>query len=128
MTRLKVCRPDPDDAIIEFVETEDNALALRCAAVMTAWAEAGEDIPGEDDKRAVLDRMEASNLTPCRVLELLEDDLVAVDIGGRRKEILAFVDDLAVGDFVGVNLYRHGISKLDSEEAMVILAEKGKHL
>lgn len=126
MTRLRAFRPDHDDPIIESAEVEDNLLVLECAAAVTAWAEAGDGVPSDDDKRAVRERMQAASVTPCRVLEMLEYDMVAVEIGGKRKEILVFVDDLAVGDFVGVDLCRHGVSRLAPEEAMAILAGTGK--
>ena len=117
---------DADDSSTEAVESEDTLLMLDCAAVMTAWAEAGAGVPSDDDKRAVRDRMEAASVRPYRVLEVLEYDMVAVEIDGKRKEILAFVDDLAVGDFVGVDLCRHGVSKIDPDEAMAMLAAQGQ--
>lgn len=43
---------------------------------------------------------------PYRVLELLECDTAAVGMVGKRKEILAFVDGLAVADFVGQSWLR----------------------
>jgi len=109
------CGLDAGDPVIESAEVEDNLLVLECAAAVTAWAEAGDGVPSDDDKRAVRERMQAASVTPCRVLELLEYDMVAVEMGGKRKEILTFVDDLAVGDFVGVDLCRHGVSKLAPE-------------
>lgn len=104
---------------------DEDPIVLECAAVMQAWAEAGGGIPSDDDKRAVLDRMEASSVLPCRVLEVVDDDIAVVDTGHGSEEVLVFVN-LKVGDFVGLNRYRHGIVKLDPEKAMAMSAGRAK--
>jgi hydrogenase expression/formation protein HypC len=59
---------------------------------------------------------------PARVAEINEGDLAVVDLGGVRKEIsLAFVEDVAVGDYVIVHV-GYALNKLDPEEAERTLA------
>ena len=54
---------------------------------------------------------------PVRVVELRENELGIVDLGGVRREIsLAMVDDVQVGDYVIVHV-GYALSKLDTEEA-----------
>ena len=54
---------------------------------------------------------------PARVVELREDELGIVDLGGVRREIsLAIVDNVRVGDYVIVHV-GYALSKLDTEEA-----------
>lgn len=113
-----------DDPSIEDAAHEDDLILLDCQAVMTAWAEAAGGVPSDNDKRAIRDRLEEASVIPYRVLEVLEYDIVAVEIDGKRKEILTFVEDLAVGDFVGVALNRNGVCKFEPDEAMAILAQK----
>lgn len=54
---------------------------------------------------------------PVRIVELHENELGIVDLGGVRREIsLAMVDDVQVGDYVIVHV-GYALSKLDTEEA-----------
>ena len=54
---------------------------------------------------------------PVRIVELRENELGIVDLGGVRREIsLAMVDDVQVGDYVIVHV-GYALSKLDTEEA-----------
>jgi len=53
---------------------------------------------------------------PVRVVELRENELGIVDLGGVRREIsLAMIDDVQVGDYVIVHV-GYALSKLDIEE------------
>ena len=59
---------------------------------------------------------------PARVVELPEDDVAVVDLGGVRKRIsLLLVEDVAVGDYVIVHV-GFALSRLDPEEAEETLA------
>lgn len=109
----------------DATSASDDPLAQQCAAVMQAWAEAGGAVPSDDDKRAVVDRMEEANLLPCRVLELLGDGIVVVDAGGKTEEIDVFFD-VEVGDFVGLNQYGNCVGKLDPQQAMAMLASRAE--
>lgn len=66
---------------------------------------------------------------PARVVELRENELGVVDLGGVRKEIsLALLDDVQVGDYVIVHV-GYALSKLDTEEAeatLCMFAEMGE--
>ena len=66
---------------------------------------------------------------PVRVVELRENELGIVDLGGVRREIsLAMVDDVQVGDYVIVHV-GYALSKLDTEEAertLRLFAEMGE--
>lgn len=66
---------------------------------------------------------------PARVVELRENELGVVDLGGVRKEIsLALLDDVQAGDYVIVHV-GYALSKLDTEEAEATLrmfAEMGE--
>ncbi|MBC7230431.1 MAG: HypC/HybG/HupF family hydrogenase formation chaperone [Actinobacteria bacterium] len=54
---------------------------------------------------------------PAEVVELMEDGLALVEIGGVRKQIsLMLVDDAEIGDFVLVHA-GFAIEKVDAEEA-----------
>jgi hydrogenase expression/formation protein HypC len=54
---------------------------------------------------------------PAQVVELMDDDMATVDIGGVRKEIsLALVDGVALGDYVIVHV-GYALNRLDPEEA-----------
>ncbi|NPV60447.1 MAG: HypC/HybG/HupF family hydrogenase formation chaperone [Actinobacteria bacterium] len=54
---------------------------------------------------------------PAEVVELMDDDLAVIEIGGVRKEIsLMLVDGAEVGDFVLVHA-GFAIEKVDPEEA-----------
>ena len=58
---------------------------------------------------------------PARIVELRENELGVVDLGGVRKEVsLALVEDVAVGDYVIVHV-GYALSKLDTEEAEATL-------
>ena len=59
---------------------------------------------------------------PVRVVELLDEAMAIVDLGGIRKEIsLALVDGVQVGDFVILHV-GYALSRLDPEEAERTLA------
>lgn len=59
---------------------------------------------------------------PARVVEILENDMAIVDVGGVRKTIsLALVDDVAAGDYVIVHV-GFALNRLDPEEAAKTLA------
>jgi hydrogenase expression/formation protein HypC len=68
---------------------------------------------------------------PARVVELPEEDMAIVELGGMRKEVsLALVDDVAVGDYVIVHV-GFALSRLDAEEAaktLALFAEMGAAL
>ena len=65
---------------------------------------------------------------PARVVEIQENDLAIVDLGGVRKDIsLALVEDVAVGDYVIVHV-GYALTRLDPEEAaktLALMAEAG---
>ncbi len=59
---------------------------------------------------------------PVEVVQLLDDDLAVVDLGGIRKEIsLALLDGVAVGDYVILHV-GYALSRLDPAEAARTLA------
>ena len=66
---------------------------------------------------------------PVRIVELRENELGVVDLGGVRREIsLSMVDDPQVGDYVIVHV-GYALSKLDIEEAertLRLFAELGE--
>ena len=54
---------------------------------------------------------------PAEVVELKENELALIDIGGARKQIsMMLVDDVGVGDYVMVHA-GFAIEKIDEEEA-----------
>lgn len=54
---------------------------------------------------------------PARVVELRDDDLAMIDLGGVRKEVsLALVENVAVGDYVIIHV-GYALQKLDAGEA-----------
>ncbi|TXT25536.1 MAG: hydrogenase expression/formation protein HypC [Gallionellaceae bacterium] len=58
---------------------------------------------------------------PARIVELRENELGVVDLGGVRKEIsLALVEEVRVGDYVIVHV-GYALSKLDTAEAEATL-------
>ena len=58
---------------------------------------------------------------PARIIELRENELGVVDLGGVRKEIsLALVEEAQVGDYVIVHV-GYALSKLDTGEAEATL-------
>lgn len=65
---------------------------------------------------------------PARVVEIAENDLAIVDLGGVRKDVsLALVEDVAVGDYVIVHV-GYALTRLDPEEAektLALMAEAG---
>ena len=65
---------------------------------------------------------------PARVVEIQENDLAIVDLGGVRKDIsLALVEDVAVGDYVIVHV-GYALTRLDAGEAektLALMAEAG---
>jgi len=59
---------------------------------------------------------------PARVVELMEEDMARVDLGGVRKAIsLALVDGVELGLYVIVHV-GYALSRLDPEEAEKTLA------
>lgn len=66
---------------------------------------------------------------PVRIVELRENEMGIVDLGGVRREIsLAMLDDVQVGDYVIVHV-GYALSKLDTEEAertLRLFAELGE--
>ena len=65
---------------------------------------------------------------PARVVEVQENDVAIVDLGGVRKDIsLALVEGVAVGDYVIVHV-GYALTRLDAEEAektLALMAEAG---
>ena len=65
---------------------------------------------------------------PARVVELQENDVAIVDLGGVRKDVsLALVEGVAVGDYVIVHV-GYALTRLDPEEAektLALMAEAG---
>ena len=65
---------------------------------------------------------------PTRVVELLPDNQALVDLGGVRKAIsLELVDDVAVGDYVIIDV-GYALTRLDPDEAartLALMAEAG---
>ena len=65
---------------------------------------------------------------PARVVELNDNDVAIVDLGGVRKDIsLALVEGVAVGDYVIVHV-GYALTRLDPEEAektLALMAEAG---
>jgi hydrogenase expression/formation protein HypC len=65
---------------------------------------------------------------PARVVELQDNDIAIVDLGGVRKDVsLALVEDVAVGDYVIVHV-GYALTRLDPEEAektLAVMAEAG---
>ena len=58
---------------------------------------------------------------PARIIELRENEVGVVDLGGVRKEIsLALVEEAQVGDYVIVHV-GYALSKLDTDEAEATL-------
>lgn len=54
---------------------------------------------------------------PAQVMELLDDGMARIDMGGVSKAIsVALVDDVAIGDFVVVHV-GYALSKIDADEA-----------
>jgi hydrogenase expression/formation protein HypC len=59
---------------------------------------------------------------PACVIEIGENDMAVVDLGGVRKEVsLALVDGVAVGDYVIVHV-GFALQRLDADEAEKTLA------
>jgi hydrogenase expression/formation protein HypC len=65
---------------------------------------------------------------PVRVVEINENDLAIVDLGGVRKDVsLALVEDVKVGDYVILHV-GYALTRLDPEEAektLALMAEAG---
>jgi hydrogenase expression/formation protein HypC len=65
---------------------------------------------------------------PARVVEIQENDVAIVDLGGVRKDIsLALVEGVVVGDYVIVHV-GYALTRLDAEEAektLALMAEAG---
>lgn len=66
---------------------------------------------------------------PARVVEIPEEGVAIVDLGGVRKEVsLALIDDVALGDYVIVHV-GFALNRLDPEEAektLALFAEMGQ--
>ena len=59
---------------------------------------------------------------PARVVELQDNDIAVVELGGVRKQIsLALVDGVSVGDYVIVHV-GYALSRLDPDEAAKTLS------
>ena len=59
---------------------------------------------------------------PALVVELMENDMAMIDVGGVRKAIsLALVEGVCVGDYVIVHV-GYALNRLDPEEAAKTLA------
>lgn len=59
---------------------------------------------------------------PAKVIQILGNEMVVVDMGGVRKEIsAALLDDVAEGDYVIVHV-GFALNKLDPDEAIKTLA------
>jgi hydrogenase expression/formation protein HypC len=59
---------------------------------------------------------------PARVIEMLPDSMARVSLDGVVKEIsLAFVDDVAIGDYVVLHV-GYALAKVDAAEAEETLA------
>ena len=65
---------------------------------------------------------------PARVIELLDNDMATVDLGGVKLAIsLALVEEVALDDYVVVHV-GYALNKIDREEAektLAMLAEVG---
>lgn len=65
---------------------------------------------------------------PARVVELRENDVAIVDLGGVKKDVsLALVEDVQVGDYVIIHV-GYALTRLDPEEAektLALMAEAG---
>ncbi len=63
---------------------------------------------------------------PARIVEIADNDLAIVDLGGVRKEVsLALVEGIEVGDYVIIHV-GYALTRLDPEEAertLSIMAE-----
>ncbi|NNN12891.1 MAG: HypC/HybG/HupF family hydrogenase formation chaperone [Acidimicrobiaceae bacterium] len=54
---------------------------------------------------------------PARIVEIADNDLAIVDLGGVRKEVsLALVEGIEVGDYVIIHV-GYALTRLDPEEA-----------
>jgi len=55
---------------------------------------------------------------PSKVVEVLEDDMAVIELGGVKKTIsLGLVEDITPGDYVIVHV-GYALSKVDEDEAM----------
>ncbi len=65
---------------------------------------------------------------PARVVELRDNDVAIVDLGGVKKDVsLALVEDVQVGDYVIIHV-GYALTRLDPEEAektLALMAEAG---
>lgn len=65
---------------------------------------------------------------PCRIVELLPDEMAMIDVSGMRKAIsLALVEGVALGDYVIVHV-GYALTRLDPDEAdrtLALFAELG---
>lgn len=59
---------------------------------------------------------------PSKVVEVLEDDMAVIELGGVKKTIsLGLVEDVTPGDYVIVHV-GYALSKVDEEEALKTIA------
>lgn len=59
---------------------------------------------------------------PAKVIDIGDNDMGVVDLGGVRKEVsLALIDDVAIGDYVILHV-GYALTKLDPDEAAKTLA------
>lgn len=59
---------------------------------------------------------------PSKVVEVLEDDMAVIELGGVKKTIsLGLVEDVSPGEYVIVHV-GYALSKVDEEEALKTLA------
>ncbi|NVK19684.1 MAG: HypC/HybG/HupF family hydrogenase formation chaperone [Methylocystaceae bacterium] len=59
---------------------------------------------------------------PSKVVEVLEDDMAVIELGGVKKTIsLGLVEDVTPGDYVIVHV-GYALSKVDEDEALKTLA------
>jgi len=59
---------------------------------------------------------------PSKVVEVLDDDMAVIELGGVRKTIsLGLVEDVTPGDYVIVHV-GYALSKVDEDEALKTLA------
>jgi len=59
---------------------------------------------------------------PSKVVEVLEDDMAVIELGGVKKNIsLGLVEDVSPGEYVIVHV-GYALSKVDEDEALKTLA------
>lgn len=59
---------------------------------------------------------------PSKIVELLDDDMAVIELGGVKKTIsLGLVEDVTPGDYVIVHV-GYALSKVDEDEALKTIA------